>query len=172
MKRVYKIVSIISSLAAILALACIIAHPAFGQGRNIPGGTSLPRDAQTPPEEQWIKVFKLAHSDAETMAHILTQTIQPGLSAAIDQRNNAIVVVTSSKENMQKAEGLISSLDSADLTERGRSSPVNVRLVWLVEGDESAAAPAENLKGVIEELHRQGLKNLGQVGANRGQEPI
>ena len=92
---------------------------------------------------------------------MLNQII-PGLNVAIDQRNNAIVV-GGTNEKLQTANVLLRRLDSTRPSENRHSSPVSVRLVWLVEGDESAAPPAENLKGVVEELRHQGLKNLGQV---------
>jgi hypothetical protein len=147
-------------IAAIIAIACVYAQPVFGQ-RVIPGAGREAREPQPSSEELTLKVFKMAHSDAEIMAHVLAQSI-PGLNVAIDQRNNA-VVVGGAKEKLQIAQELISNLDSTNPNEKSRYLPVSVRLVWLVEGDESAAPPAENLKGVVEELRRQGLKNLGQV---------
>jgi hypothetical protein len=156
-------------LVAIVAIACIYAYPAFGQRvpgassareEQVPSGVSVP-GAQSPSEEQELKVFQLAYSNAGEMANVLSQII-PGLNIAIDQRNNAIVV-GGAKEKLQTADVLLRRLDTAVSIGKTRTSPVSVRLVWLVEGDDSAAPPAENLKGVVEELRHQGLKNLGQV---------
>jgi hypothetical protein len=163
MKKLLQFFSLIPNMAAILAIACIIAPSAFGQDRDYRRQTSArdAREEQPPSEEHIVRVFKLAHSDAELMAQVLVQSI-PGLNIAVDQRNNAFVA-RGTKEMLQTAEDLLNKLDTAGPSDRPHSSPVSVRVVWLVEGDESAAAPAENLKGVVEELRRQGLKNLGQV---------
>jgi hypothetical protein len=157
-------------IAAIVAIACIYTQPTFGQrvpgptraiDERVQGGKNAAREEQLSSEEQTIKVFNLKYSDAETMAHMLAQII-PGLNVAIDQRNNAIVV-NGTKEMSDTAQVLLSRLDSTGANDQSRHTPVSIRLVWLVEGDESAAPPAENLKGVVEELRHQGLKNLGQV---------
>ena len=144
-------------IAVIFTIVCVCVNPAFGQ-RVVSGAGKEP-----PPqsEKQTLNVFYLIHSDAGEMANVLNQII-PGLNVGIDQRNNAIVV-GGTDDKLQTADVLLRRLDTARPSERPHSSPVSVRLVWLVEGDESAAPPAENLKGVIEELRHQGLKNLGQV---------
>jgi hypothetical protein len=169
MTKIIQMLSRNLKITAIIAIACVYAHPAFGQrvpGANpakeerVPGGTSVP-EAQSSSEEQELKVFQLTYSNAGEMANVLSQII-PGLNIAIDQRNNAIVV-GGAKEKLQTADVLLRRLDTAVSSGKTRTSPVNIRLVWLVEGDESAAPPAENLKGVVEELRHQGLKNLGQV---------
>jgi hypothetical protein len=157
-------------IAAIVAIACVYAQPTFGQrvpgtsrpvDERVQGGRNTAREEQLSSEEQTLKVFNLKNSDAETLARVIAQII-PGLNVAIDQRNNAIVV-GGQKETLQSAETLLSRLDSTGANDQSRHTPVSIRLVWLVEGDESAAPPAENLKGVVEELRHQGLKNLGQV---------
>jgi Bacterial type II/III secretion system short domain len=155
-------------LAAIIAIACVYVHPAFGQ-KVVSSDAREVRGMQSQPEDLTLKVFKLAHSDADIMAHVLAQSV-PGINVATDQRNNA-VVVGGAKEKLQIVQDLIDRLDSTNSNEKNRFLPVSVRLVWLVEGDESAAPPAENLKGVVEELRHQGLKNLGQVAQTvvRGQ---
>jgi hypothetical protein len=156
-------------IAAIIVIACVYAYPVFGQrvpGANpakeerVPGVTSV-KEAQPPSEEQTLSVFYLVHSNAGEMANVLNQIV-PGLKVAIDQRNNAIVV-GGTNDKLQTVNVLLKRLDTARPSDNPHSSPVSVRLVWLVEGDESAAPPAENLKGVVEELRHQGLKNLGQV---------
>ncbi len=168
MKKLVQIISLIPSLAAMLALACVSADPAFGQeptrepiSRRPMGREPQPQPPQGQPEDKTVSIFNLKYSDAETMARILAQII-PGLNVAIDQRNNAIVVA-GTKENAQTADAILRQLDSSSTHEKERSSPVSIRLVWLVEGDEGADPPAEYLKGVVDELRRQGLKNLGQV---------
>jgi hypothetical protein len=150
-------------IVAAVALVCVAACPALGQqvGRGMPERAGA-QDAQPQSEDQIVQVFKLAHSDAETMARVLNQTV-PGLNVAVDQLNNAIVVASANKQVSQSAEALITRLDSLNPSERGRASAVSVRLAWLVEGDEGGTPPAENLKSVVDELHHQGLKNLAQV---------
>jgi len=67
------------------------------------------------------------------------------------------------EEKLQTAKAILERLDSPSPSEEHRSLPINVRVFWLIDGDENDAAPAECLKDVVEELHRQGLKNIGQV---------
>jgi hypothetical protein len=149
--------------AAAVVLVCVAACPVFGQQvrRGVPAAAGA-QEGPAPGDDQVIRVFKLAHSDAETMARVLNQTV-PGLSVAVDQVNNAIVVASANKQASQSAEALIERLDALNPSERGRASAVSVRLAWLVEGDEGGNPPAENLKSVVDELHHQGLKNLVQV---------
>ena len=153
MTKIIQMLSRNLKITAIIAIACVYAHPAFGQrvpGANpakeerVPGGTSVP-EAQSSSEEQELKVFQLTYSNAGEMANVLSQII-PGLNIAIDQRNNAIVV-GGAKEKLQTADVLLRRLDTAVSSGKTRTSPVNIRLVWLVEGDESAAPPSTKRQG-------------------------
>lgn len=145
-------------LAAILALVCVCAQPAMGQQAPV---ASPAKESQPQPEEKSIQVFRLEYADAETLAGVIAQIVG-GLNVAFDKLSNSIVV-SGTRNNLKFAEALALRLDSRDIIERAHFSPVSVRVVWLVEGDDSAAAPANDLKGVLVELNRMGLKQLGQV---------
>jgi hypothetical protein len=145
-------------IAAIFAVVCICVYPAMGQ--HIPR-SSPAKESQPQPEEQKVKIFSIMYGDAATIANVLGQT---GIvdRASIDKRTNSIVLV-GTQEQLETAESIIRRLDSRDLAKNTNSPSPNVRVIWLAEGAEGATAPAEDLKGVVDELRRLGLKNVGQV---------
>jgi hypothetical protein len=158
-------------IAMIVAFACVCVRPAMGEQDQIPA-TPVPPNAQpmipqpatepqNPAEKQELSMFFLKYGDPELIIKVLSTTIKGG-RFAIDKRTNAIIVSASS-EQMKAAEAILKQLDTPGPVEQNRSLPVNVRVFWLADGLKDASAPAESLKEVVEELHHQGLKNIGQV---------
>ena len=161
-------------IAMIVAFACVCVRPAMAeQAKTDPPPA---KEAQTPPPAkesqpqsekkifEVIRLIRLRYSDADTMARVLDQSIsgRGGLRIAIDKQKNSVILM-GSEEQLQTAEELIRKLDSPGPNDKAPSSPVSIRIIWLVEGDQNAAAPADNLKDVVEELQHQGLVRLGQV---------
>lgn len=174
-------------VGAILAFVC--AYPTMGQpvpDKSWAGALQSRRTEQAPPSnpatptepvseeaskgrspikeyqsQLEVRVFKLAYSDPEAIGLVLTTTMKE-LTVATDKRSRSIVV-QGSREKLKNVEALIMQLDTSNRDDKPHLQPVKIRIVWLTEGDEGAAAPAENLKSVIEELHRLGLKKVGQV---------
>jgi hypothetical protein len=159
-------------IAAILAVVCVCVRPATGQQTQ----TAAPpaKEAQTtqpakesqpqPAEQTNVVVFTLRYSDVETMARVLDKSLggKDEVHIAIDKQKNALII-RGTEDQLNTAKAILKRLDAPSPSEIYRSLAVNVRIFWLVEGDQNAAAPPEGLKDVVEELHRQGLKNIGQA---------
>jgi hypothetical protein len=155
-------------IAAIAAIACVCVRTAMGQQAkttpppaNEAQTTQQATEPQTPVEKQEFSMFFLKYGDPELIIKVLSTTIKGG-RFEIDKRTNAIIVSASS-DQMKTAEAILRQLDTPGPVEHNRSLPVNVRVFWLADGVKDAPAPAESLKEVVEELHHQGLKNIGQV---------
>jgi hypothetical protein len=166
-------------IAAIIAIACIYASQAMGQrgGSDMYGGGGPPAregifgmggttatEPKTPVSKLQIRVYELQYSDAETTTRVLSNLLSgsDGIRFSVDRRRNALIL-TGTEELLQAASAILEKLDTPGPAEHKRTVPISVRVIWLVDGVENTAAPAENLKEVVEELRRQGLKNIGQL---------
>jgi hypothetical protein len=148
-------------LAAILVIACVCVHPVFGQQVK---ATPPEKDLSAKSEEPMIRIIRIAHGDSENIAGTIANVMpeNSGMKLSCDKRSN-IIVLKGTREDVDVALKLITQLDSVNPGDKTRSIPASVRIFWLVDGDKSAAAPSDNLKGVVEELHQLGLTKVGQV---------
>jgi type II secretory pathway component GspD/PulD (secretin) len=155
-------------IAAVAAIVCICVNAAMGQSTPAapvppdaqPKNEKPAKASQTPAEDQDIKIFYLKYCDPELMIQVLNTVIKGGRSA-IDKRTNSIII-SASNDQMKTADAILRMLD-IPYSEKDRSMPVNVRIYWLVDGEASAAQPVASLKEIVEDLHIQGLKNIGQL---------
>jgi hypothetical protein len=152
---------------AVFAILGIYASTVTGQQIN-KESKSVPKEAMpeavsraeasTSPEE--IKIFWLKYGNAREIAKLLRDTIE-NIRVTVDARTNSIVF-SGTEEKGRIAQALLEKLDHS-APDNQALSPVDVRIIWLAEGDASAAKPADDLKGVVEELRRLGLHEVGQV---------
>jgi hypothetical protein len=164
---------------AFFAIVGIYASPAMGQKADAslqptaakqPTATfeskpaSIPTTYAPTAETKRLLVFHLLHGDATDIANIIAGTLleDKNTRVAVDKRINAILIYAS-EDQLQLARTLIQSLDVPKPEPKPSLTPIDVRLIWLAEGDAGAAKPADDLKGVVEELHRLGLNDVRQV---------
>ncbi len=113
--------------------------------------------------EQPIKVFTLLHADPAAAAKALSTIGPKGLKMSIDERTRSIIVAGSS-DALNVAEALLMKLDEQGATSVAR---YEVRVIWLaggLAGEGKGEPPADDLKDVVAELSRLGIKDPRQVG--------
>ena len=114
-------------------------------------------------EDGSIKVFHLRYVDPSSAARMLAAILPKGIQVAIDERTHSLIT-SGSPDSLHVAEALLTRLDEG--TEKERPKPslrYEVRVVWLAN-DDKADQPAEDLKDVVAELSRLGIKNPRQIG--------
>ena len=114
------------------------------------------------------RVFKLVHTEAESVAKVITTLLGPAENIAVDERTNSILA-QGTTDTLLTIEAILADLDKAadkDLKKRGPGTTFQVRVVWLANGlsDDDAADPTADLKGVLDPLRLMGVKDLRQVG--------
>jgi len=121
-------------------------------------------DNVPPPMEEQIKGFALVHADPASAATILKSMGPRNIRVATDERTRQ-VFAAGSMEDLNVAEALMMKLDEG--------SPVHiiaryeVRVIWLaggLTGESKGEPPADDLKDVVAELSRLGIKDPRQVG--------
>jgi hypothetical protein len=134
--------------AALVLTASLATLPARGQA---------PEAAKKPETE--MRIFRLAHADAQDTAIVLEQFVNEG-RLAVDQRTNS-VLVSASPDVLSVVEAVIRNLDDRPTQEKPAqlaARPVQVRLVWLVSGlKEQRSAPGKDLEPVVAELVQLGI---------------
>lgn len=127
-----------------------------------------------------IKLFSLVYAEATTAAETLSGLFTADdVQISVDPRTNSIVA-KGSPSSLQVMENLLLRLDEAQshATAGDPSTTLQVRVVWLASGldglpsagHEEAppngrlAEPADDLKGVLGELSKIGIKGVRQVG--------
>ena len=113
--------------------------------------------------DQSIKVFTLLNADPASAAKALSTIGSKGIRVSIDERMRSIIVA-GSMGDVNVAEALIGKLD-----ERGTEAVTRyeVRVIWLaggLSGEDRGEPPADDLKDVVAELARLGIRDPRQVG--------
>jgi hypothetical protein len=118
-----------------------------------------------PEADEQIKLFTLANVDPESAAKVLRAMV-PKMRVATEQQTRS-VLAAGSMENLNVAKALLTKLDETGQTAIPGAASNEVRVVWLASGltgEGAGAPPADDLKDVVAELSRQGVKDLRQVG--------
>jgi type II secretory pathway component GspD/PulD (secretin) len=113
--------------------------------------------------EQQIKCFTLIYADPASAAKAVSAIALKGLRVSIDERSRSIIAA-GSKDDLNVAGALIAKLDEPPTTV---VTPYNVRVIWLasgLSGEGRGEPPADDLKDVVAELSRLGIKDPRQVG--------
>ncbi len=117
------------------------------------------------PESRQVKVFQLEYAEAGEMVELVVNALGPKGSVAADNRTNSILA-TGPEEELKVVEAVLMQLDKEAQSDRREAMPAacQVRIVWLLgpmadDGD----APSDDLKEVIGELSRIGIKEVRQV---------
>jgi hypothetical protein len=181
MTRLYPIGFHKPACLAILTLIGFCALPVMGQQPVLrdeltpvkhPAATG--RSDATPPlkpdvsasEPRQFRVIRLKFANPQEVVKVIGVTLleDHNVRIAVDTRTNSILM-SATKEQFRFALDIIQEMDvpPSPPDAKPRSAPVDVRVIWLAEGDANAAKPAEDLKGVVDELHRLGLNKVGQV---------
>ncbi len=110
-----------------------------------------------------IKIFSLKNMDPASAAKVLAELGVTDIRIATDERTRS-VLAAGPPESLTVAEALFLRLDEE--ARPARAERYEVRVAWLVDGMEggSGQPPAEDLKDVVAELARVGIKNPRQVG--------
>jgi hypothetical protein len=114
------------------------------------------------PEVQ-IKVFTLMNTEPASAARVLATLLPKSTRVAIDERTRSLVV-SGPRESMEIAAAVLERLDVGAKVERRKpSATYEVRVLWLANVDKGSP-PADDLKDVVAELSRLGVKDPRQVG--------
>jgi type II secretory pathway component GspD/PulD (secretin) len=114
------------------------------------------------PEAQ-IKVFTLVHSDPVLATQVLSTLLPKGTRVAVDQRTRSLVA-SGSRDALAIAEAVLTRLDVEANRERPKSDANYEVRIALLANDASGAPPAGDLKDVVAELSRLGVKDPRQFG--------
>jgi hypothetical protein len=133
-------------------------------------------DALSPEERQEVKVFRLLHVEPVMAAKVITMLGLTDLRMAPDERTRSIIVYATPK-TLDMVEKLLAKLDTdtqqAPATEpraaggAAKAKGYEVRVIWLADGltgEHRGDPPSEDLKDVLAELSRHGIKDPRQVG--------
>jgi hypothetical protein len=112
-----------------------------------------------------MKVITLVHAEAASFAKTLAGLLGKEVQVAADQRLNS-VIISGPHEQLAVAVALAERLDEQMPKDRPKpSASYEVRVVWLAAGfDDSGVPPADDLKDVVAELSRLGIKDPRQIG--------
>ncbi len=113
-----------------------------------------------------LKIFAMIHAAAEEAARVLGEVLSDA-KVSVDSQSNC-VLVEAPPDGIRRAEEVLARLDTEAERDPQKLRPgatFRVRVVWLASGlSGDAAEPAEDLKDVVGELSKVGVKDLGQVG--------
>jgi type II secretory pathway component GspD/PulD (secretin) len=122
----------------------------------------VPADKK-PETETQIKIFTLVHADPMSAAQALATLLPKGAHVAVDDRTRSLVA-SGPREALAIAEAVLTRLDVEANGKRPKTTAnYEVRIV-LLANDTSGAPPAEDLKDVVGELSRLGVKDPRQFG--------
>ena len=116
-----------------------------------------------PVREESIKIFTLINVDPDSAAKAL-RTIVPQVRLAAEQRTGSLIG-KGPAEALNVVEAALTKLD--EYKGGVYTASYEVRVVWLASGltgDAAGATPADDLKDVVAELSRHGIKDPRQVG--------
>jgi hypothetical protein len=115
-----------------------------------------------PVPEELIKVFSLVNANPASAAKAIS-TIVPKVRVSIDERSRQIIAA-GSMDTLNVVKALITKLDEPQKTGVTR---YDVRVIWLasgLSGEGRGESPTDDLKDVVAELSRLGIKDTRQVG--------
>ena len=123
---------------------------------------------RAPVEE--VRVFSLQNADPREVAEVISQVLGPlAVRIAADPGRRSLVVA-GSPEALNSVEALVKVLDVAVSSGTSKAQTprgYRVRVVWLVAGgdtNDETSKPADDLKTVVDELAKVGVKDLVQLG--------
>jgi type II secretory pathway component GspD/PulD (secretin) len=109
-----------------------------------------------------VKVFSLKYADPGQAARAISTIVPEGARFAVDDRTRSIIA-TGLPEALKVAEALLFKLDREAAEEHTQpSTSYEMQIAWLVD-DDKAIPPADDLKDVVAELSRLGIK-ARQIG--------
>ena len=118
------------------------------------------RHVQLPPGSM-TKVFSLRHSQAAESARVLSEILggQP-LRIAVDERTNSLIVMAD-EETGKMVEALLLRLDQStrDTKRDQPGETLQLRIVWLLDGDLGMPPTDHVSPEVVEALHELGFKD-------------
>jgi hypothetical protein len=118
-----------------------------------------------PPEEpeKQTKMFTLVYADPASTARSLLSILPKGTQIAVDERTGC-VIVSGPQQAVAEATAVLKKLDEQRMKERMKPpASYEVRVVWLAN-DSRGEQPADDLKDVVAELVRLGIKDVRQIG--------
>jgi len=116
-----------------------------------------------PEPQQQIKIFTLLYADPAAVAKVLGTIGPKGLKTSIDERTQSIIAA-GSMDALNVSEALVTKLDEQSVRTVTR---YEVRVIWLaggMAGEGKGEPPTDDLKDVVAELSRLGIKDPRQVG--------
>ncbi len=116
--------------------------------------------------EEQIKVFTLVNVDPESAAKALKTVLPQNIRIAIDERARSLIA-TGSNEALNVAEAILTKLDENSRIVSHIVANYEVRVDWLASGltgEDRGLPPADDLKDVVAELSRMGIKDPREVG--------
>jgi type II secretory pathway component GspD/PulD (secretin) len=109
-----------------------------------------------------VKVFSLKYADPGKVAKTLSAIVPDNARFAVDDRTRSIIA-TGGAESLKMAVALLFQLDRETTEEHPQpSANYEMRIAWLVD-DDKAIPPTDDLKDVVAELSRLGIK-ARQIG--------
>jgi len=141
-------------------------------------------------EKKTIGVFRV-HRDLNTVVHLLDRFGAHNIAVYTADADTNSILAQGTDKSLEEFGDIIKKLDAVVSEDASSKLPitVRVRIVWLAEGlsgvnatamggegtgpgsmtemnrsDQSGTAPAEDMKGVVDELGRMGFKDVRQVG--------
>jgi hypothetical protein len=119
--------------------------------------------APAPEPETQIKVFSLLHAEPTSAVKLLATLLPQNTRIAVDERTRSLVA-SGSRNALAIAEAVLTKLDVEAVGERPKSSAnYEVRVLWLAN-DNKGKPPADDLKDVVAEIARLGVKDPRQIG--------
>jgi hypothetical protein len=114
------------------------------------------------------RVFGLVNAEARDVAKVITTVLGPGEKIAVDERTNSILA-QGTQGTLLIIDAILTKLDEAadkDLKKYSAATTFQVRVVWVASElpPDQGAKPADDLKEVLGELAKIGVKELRQVG--------
>ncbi len=109
-----------------------------------------------------VKTFQLKNTAvAPAVLDTLTSVIDPATRISFDKTRN-IIIASGPPNSLQVIEAVLLRLDSEKPLSPAPAQDVQVRVVWLVSGDEAGQGgdPPKDLDNVVTELKRFGIDNL------------
>jgi hypothetical protein len=138
-----------------------------GRGSTPLDGTPAPiKPPPFPFYETPLKIFHLHNIDVEPVLKMLAQLVDPDeIKISAETQTNQIVA-SGPEGSLQYVQAILMQLDEKGAIKiRDSKATARVHIVWLAAGmpDANSAAPSDELKSIIEDLGRFGMKNVRQV---------
>jgi hypothetical protein len=116
--------------------------------------------------ENQLKIFTLRNSGVEPVVKMLAQLVNPDEIKIAAETSTNQIVASGSQESLAYLEAILMQIDDEyGIKMRDAIAIKRINIIWLAAGapDANSSAPADDMKGVIEELGRLGMKNVRQI---------